>query len=148
MMYKKPWNWLYEESAPVTLIQVSIPDDLRCLVCQELTSDAVVMSCCARPACHSCACDKIIESRDDKCPLCGVETNLGRLVPNQIIRERVNTYCNNTGYSNPSSLLSTIPFSQYWSVLDFWMSWDDWFKKLLDLDCWNIYHFRKHVLFK
>ena len=111
---KDDFSWLYkdEDPTPVTSVKMTIPEELLCSICKELLCDAVMMPCCAMIVCYSCACDKIIESEDRKCPLCGEETNLGDLIPSQMFRRKVNTFCNQTGHSNPSSLSPIISLSK------------------------------------
>lgn len=88
-----------------------IPDDLICSICKDLFTDAVMIPCCGSSFCDECVRTALIESEDNECPDCMEKgTSPGSLIPNRFLRNSVNSFKNETGYSKPRPPPSTIIF--------------------------------------
>jgi len=83
-------------------MMVSIPKELQCPICNDLLEEAVMMPCCAGSACDLCARKGIVKS-GSKCPVCEEEVVTAEdLIPYRLIRDKVDKYCKNTGYTKPT----------------------------------------------
>lgn len=98
-----------------------IPEDLICGICKDLFTDAVMIPCCGSSFCDECKfwtyyitifCKPLrvyigvrtalIESEDNECPDCNEKgSSPGSLIPNRFLRNSVNSFKNETGYSKP-----------------------------------------------
>eukprot|EP00216_Chloropicon_sp_CCMP2111_P001646 CAMPEP_0198238278 /NCGR_PEP_ID=MMETSP1446-20131203/3974_1 /TAXON_ID=1461542 ORGANISM="Unidentified sp, Strain CCMP2111" /NCGR_SAMPLE_ID=MMETSP1446 /ASSEMBLY_ACC=CAM_ASM_001112 /LENGTH=577 /DNA_ID=CAMNT_0043920669 /DNA_START=333 /DNA_END=2066 /DNA_ORIENTATION=- len=68
-----------------------IPAELKCLICQGVINDAVLITCCQTSFCDSCIRPKLIET--GCCPVCE-KTNMlcDDLLPNPTLRKTIQTY--------------------------------------------------------
>jgi hypothetical protein len=69
-----------------------VPENLRCLLCSKLISEAVLMPCCASNFCESCIFSDGFMDEDVSCPVCKRTNPTRLLMPNQILRDDVNNY--------------------------------------------------------
>lgn len=84
---EKPFN---KES-----VEIRIPEDLKCPVCQDLLKDAVMMPSCACEMCDECARDALIkeENVNNECPVCGEQDNKpDEIIPVRGTREKVRKF--------------------------------------------------------
>uniref|UniRef100_A0A3Q1GGZ0 Retinoblastoma binding protein 6 n=1 Tax=Acanthochromis polyacanthus TaxID=80966 RepID=A0A3Q1GGZ0_9TELE len=70
-----------------------IPEELLCLICGDLLSDAVVIPCCGNSYCDDCIRTTLLDSEDHDCPTCGQsDVSPDTLVANRFLRQvTVNT---------------------------------------------------------
>ncbi|CAG7818828.1 unnamed protein product [Allacma fusca] len=79
-----------------------IPDELVCTLCDDLMTDALMVSCCATSYCDDCIRKVLLESDDQECPGCHEkDISPTSLIPNRFLRSQVNAFKNKTGYSKP-----------------------------------------------
>lgn len=87
--------------APIEKKQ-EIPEDLICSICKDLFNDAVMIPCCGSSFCDECVRTALLESEDNECPDCNEKgSSPGSLIPNRFLRNSVNSFQNQTGYSKP-----------------------------------------------
>lgn len=101
--------------------KVIIPEDLLCILCSDLLTDAIMMPCCGTSFCDECKnfifCElklkyifvylsilgirnALLESEENECPDChGKEISPETLIPNRYLRNAVNGFKDKTGYS-------------------------------------------------
>uniref|UniRef100_A0A0A1XQR7 E3 ubiquitin-protein ligase RBBP6 n=1 Tax=Zeugodacus cucurbitae TaxID=28588 RepID=A0A0A1XQR7_ZEUCU len=78
-----------------------IPDDLICSICKDLFVDAVMIPCCGSSFCDDCVRSALLESEDNECPDCKEKgCSPGSLIPNRFLRNSVNAFKNENGYTN------------------------------------------------
>lgn len=78
----------------------AIPEDLICSICKDLFTDAVMIPCCGSSFCDECVRTALIESEDNECPDCKEKgSSPGSLIPNRFLRNSVNAFRNETGYT-------------------------------------------------
>uniref|UniRef100_A0A3Q1BUV3 Retinoblastoma binding protein 6 n=1 Tax=Amphiprion ocellaris TaxID=80972 RepID=A0A3Q1BUV3_AMPOC len=65
-----------------------IPEELLCLICGDLLSDAVVIPCCGNSYCDDCIRTTLLDSEDHDCPTCGQsDVSPDTLVANRFLRQ-------------------------------------------------------------
>ncbi|MED6268013.1 hypothetical protein CHARACLAT_017935, partial [Characodon lateralis] len=65
-----------------------VPDELLCLICRDLLSDAVVIPCCGNSYCDDCIRTTLLESEDHLCPTCGQsDVSPDTLIANKFLRQ-------------------------------------------------------------
>ncbi|XP_049653683.1 E3 ubiquitin-protein ligase RBBP6-like [Accipiter gentilis] len=47
-----------------------IPDDILCLICKEIMTDAAIIPCCGNGYCDECIRTALLESEERRCPEC------------------------------------------------------------------------------
>ncbi|KAM6905355.1 E3 ubiquitin-protein ligase RBBP6 [Xenentodon cancila] len=78
-----------------------IPDELLCLICHDLLSDAVVIPCCGNSYCDECIRTALLDSEDHVCPTCGqLEVSPDTLIANKFLRQAVNNFKKEQGSSS------------------------------------------------
>ncbi|XP_053966531.1 E3 ubiquitin-protein ligase RBBP6 [Anastrepha ludens] len=78
-----------------------IPEDLICSICKDLFVDAVMIPCCGSSFCDDCVRSALLESEDNECPDCKEKgCSPGSLIPNRFLRNSVNAFKNENGYTN------------------------------------------------
>ncbi|XP_064815018.1 E3 ubiquitin-protein ligase RBBP6-like isoform X2 [Oncorhynchus masou masou] len=77
-----------------------VPDELLCLLCKDLMTDAVVIPCCGNSYCDDCIRTSLLESEEHVCPTCS-QSNVSpdALIANKFLRQAVNNFKNETGYT-------------------------------------------------
>ncbi|NXJ58035.1 RBBP6 ligase, partial [Spizaetus tyrannus] len=64
-----------------------IPDEILCLICKEIMTDAAIIPCCGNSYCDECIRTALLESEEHRCPKChqtGVSPDA--LVANKCLR--------------------------------------------------------------
>ncbi|KAF1462955.1 E3 ubiquitin-protein ligase RBBP6, partial [Spheniscus demersus] len=65
-----------------------VPDELLCLICKDLTTDAAVIPCCGNSYCDECIRTALLESEAHTCPLCHqTEVSPDALIANKFLRQ-------------------------------------------------------------
>ncbi|XP_054892034.1 E3 ubiquitin-protein ligase RBBP6 isoform X2 [Poeciliopsis prolifica] len=86
-----------------------IPDELLCLICHDLLSDAVVIPCCGNSYCDDCIRTALLESETHVCPTCGQsDVSPDTLIANKFLRQAVNNFKKERG----SGKVQRTPLSQ------------------------------------
>ncbi|NWX08084.1 RBBP6 ligase, partial [Caloenas nicobarica] len=66
----------------------SVPDELLCLICKDIVTDAVVIPCCGNSYCDECIRTALLESKEHTCPMCHqTDVSPDGLVANKILRQ-------------------------------------------------------------
>ncbi|KAL5287516.1 RBBP6 family protein [Megaselia abdita] len=87
-----------------------IPEDLICSICKDIFTDAVMIPCCGSSFCDECVRTALLESEDNECPDCKEKScSPASLIPNRFLRNSVNTFKNETGYSRPQQQVAQQP---------------------------------------
>ncbi|GAB0199660.1 E3 ubiquitin-protein ligase RBBP6 [Grus japonensis] len=77
-----------------------IPDELLCLICKDIVTDAVVIPCCGNSYCDECIRTALLESEEHTCPTCHqTDVSPDALIANKSLRKAVNNFKNGTGYT-------------------------------------------------
>ncbi|KAG7504988.1 E3 ubiquitin-protein ligase RBBP6 isoform X2 [Solea senegalensis] len=77
-----------------------VPDELLCLICHELLSDAVVIPCCGNSYCDDCIRSTLLDSEEHVCPTCGQQNvSPDTLIANKFLRQAVNNFKKERGYT-------------------------------------------------
>ncbi|KAM4717525.1 uncharacterized protein FYW61_017593 isoform 2-T2 [Anableps anableps] len=77
-----------------------IPDELLCLICHDLLTDAVVIPCCGNSYCDDCIRTALLESETHVCPTCGQsDVSPDTLIANKFLRQAVNNFKKERGCS-------------------------------------------------
>ncbi|XP_051985536.1 E3 ubiquitin-protein ligase RBBP6-like [Xyrauchen texanus] len=75
-----------------------VPEELLCLICQELMTDAVVIPCCRNSYCDECIRTCLLESDEHVCPTCKQsDVSPDSLNANVLLRQKVNNFTNGPG---------------------------------------------------
>ncbi|KAM9346018.1 uncharacterized protein ABDE67_012625 [Symphorus nematophorus] len=70
-----------------------VPDELLCLICHDLLSDAVVIPCCGNSYCDDCIRTALLDSEEHVCPTCNQsDVSPDTLIANKFLRQAVNTF--------------------------------------------------------
>ncbi|SPP73237.1 blast:E3 ubiquitin-protein ligase RBBP6 [Drosophila guanche] len=93
-----------EEEAAMFVIPAEqsqeIPEDLICGICRDIFVDAVMIPCCGSSFCDDCVRNSLLESEESECPDCKEKNcSPGSLIPNRFLRNSVNAFKNETGYT-------------------------------------------------
>ncbi|NXF37204.1 RBBP6 ligase, partial [Nyctibius bracteatus] len=67
---KEERHFLPEEPASSSSSDDPVPDELLCLICKELMTDAAVIPCCRNSYCDECIRTALLESEEHTCPTC------------------------------------------------------------------------------
>ncbi|XP_034448358.1 E3 ubiquitin-protein ligase RBBP6 isoform X1 [Hippoglossus hippoglossus] len=82
-----------------------IPDELLCLICHDLLSDAVVIPCCGNSYCDDCIRTTLLDSEEHVCPTCSQsDVSPDTLIANKFLRQAVNTFKKERGQSKTLSV--------------------------------------------
>ncbi|XP_049653685.1 E3 ubiquitin-protein ligase RBBP6-like [Accipiter gentilis] len=76
-----------------------IPDEILCLICKEIMTDAAIIPCCGNSYCDDCIRTALLESEERRCPEChqtGVSPDA--FVANKCLRRAVSNFKNGAGY--------------------------------------------------
>ncbi|XP_065554080.1 LOW QUALITY PROTEIN: E3 ubiquitin-protein ligase RBBP6-like [Lathamus discolor] len=77
-----------------------IPDELLCLICKDIMTDAAILPCCGSSYCDECIRTALLESEECICPACHqTDVSPDALVANQSLRQAVNNFKNGAGYT-------------------------------------------------
>ncbi|XP_071655191.1 E3 ubiquitin-protein ligase RBBP6-like isoform X1 [Patagioenas fasciata] len=80
--------------------QDPVPEELLCLICKNITTDAVVIPCCGNSYCDECIRTALLESEEHKCPTCHrTDVSPDALFANKFLRQAVNNFRNGTAYT-------------------------------------------------
>ncbi|XP_029015515.1 E3 ubiquitin-protein ligase RBBP6 [Betta splendens] len=78
-----------------------VPDELLCLICRDLLSDAVVIPCCGNSYCDDCIRTALLDSEEHVCPTCSQsDVSPDTLIANKFLRQAVNNFKKERGYTN------------------------------------------------
>nr|XP_034379255.1 E3 ubiquitin-protein ligase RBBP6-like [Arvicanthis niloticus] len=92
--------FLPEEPSPSSEEGDPIPEELLCLICKDIPTDAVVIPCCGNSYCDECIRTALLESDEHTCPTCHEnDVSPDALVANKSLRQAVNNFKNKTGYT-------------------------------------------------
>ncbi|KAM7386576.1 hypothetical protein PAMA_009268 [Pampus argenteus] len=70
-----------------------VPDELVCLICHDLLSDAVLIPCCGNSYCDDCIRNALLDSEEHVCPTCSQsDVSPDTLTANNFLRRTVNDY--------------------------------------------------------
>ncbi|XP_068271210.1 E3 ubiquitin-protein ligase RBBP6-like [Nyctibius grandis] len=87
-----------------------IPDELLCLICKEIMTDAAVIPCCGNSYCDECIRTALLESEEHTCPTCHqTDVSPDALNANKFLRQAVNDFNNGTGYSKQIQQQQQLP---------------------------------------
>uniref|UniRef100_A0A674APH7 RBBP6 ligase n=1 Tax=Salmo trutta TaxID=8032 RepID=A0A674APH7_SALTR len=65
-----------------------VPDELLCLLCKDLMTDAVVIPCCGNSYCDDCIRTSLLESEEHVCPTCSQsDVSPDALIANKFLRQ-------------------------------------------------------------
>ncbi|XP_056263257.1 E3 ubiquitin-protein ligase RBBP6-like isoform X2 [Pseudoliparis swirei] len=82
-----------EEEDPVS-------EELLCLLCHDLLSDAVVIPCCGNSYCDDCIRTALLDSEDHVCPTCSQpDVSPDNLIANKFLRQAVDYFKKEQGVS-------------------------------------------------
>ncbi|XP_075580803.1 E3 ubiquitin-protein ligase RBBP6-like [Pelecanus crispus] len=77
-----------------------VPEELLCLICKDLMTDAAVIPCCGNSYCDECIRTALLESEEHTCPTCHqTDVSPDSLIANKFLRQAVNNFKNGTGYT-------------------------------------------------
>ncbi|XP_061224913.1 E3 ubiquitin-protein ligase RBBP6-like isoform X2 [Neopsephotus bourkii] len=77
-----------------------IPDELLCLICKDIMTDAAILPCCGSSYCDECIRTALLESEEYTCPACHqTDVPPDALFANQSLRQAVNNFRNGAGYT-------------------------------------------------
>ncbi|XP_061906498.1 E3 ubiquitin-protein ligase RBBP6-like isoform X2 [Entelurus aequoreus] len=90
----------------------AVPEELQCLICGDLLVDAVVIPCCGNSYCDDCIRTALLESEGHVCPTCNLaDVSPDSLITNKFLRQAVNNFKKEKGYSRSLGKTSTAPQS-------------------------------------
>nr|XP_019958579.1 PREDICTED: E3 ubiquitin-protein ligase RBBP6-like isoform X2 [Paralichthys olivaceus] len=98
-----------EEKPKSEVVEDPVPDELLCLICHDLLSDAVVIPCCGNSYCDDCIRTTLLDSEEHVCPTCSQsDVSPDTLIANKFLRQAVNNFKKERGFSkNPSIICGT-----------------------------------------
>ncbi|XP_044539724.1 E3 ubiquitin-protein ligase RBBP6-like [Gracilinanus agilis] len=97
---KEKLPFLPEEPSSSSEENDPIPDELLCLICKDIVTDAVVIPCCGNSYCDECIRTALLESDEHTCPTCHQnDVSPDALIANKFLRQAVNNFKNETGYT-------------------------------------------------
>ncbi|XP_056677006.1 E3 ubiquitin-protein ligase RBBP6-like [Monodelphis domestica] len=92
--------FLPEEPSSSSEVEDPIPDELLCLICKDIVTDAVVIPCCGNSYCDECIRTALLESDEHTCPTCHQnDVSPDALVANKFLRWAVDNFKNETVYT-------------------------------------------------
>uniref|UniRef100_A0A5F8GP18 RING-type domain-containing protein n=1 Tax=Monodelphis domestica TaxID=13616 RepID=A0A5F8GP18_MONDO len=75
-----------------------IPNELLCLICKDIVTDAAVIPCCGNSYCDECIRTALLESDEHTCPTCHKnDVSPDALIANKCLRQAVNNFKNEIG---------------------------------------------------
>ncbi|KAM9843993.1 uncharacterized protein ACBR49_013122 [Aulostomus maculatus] len=82
-----------QEQPKVECEEEPVPDELLCLICRSLLSDAVVIPCCGNSYCDDCIRTTLLDSEEHTCPSCSQsDVSPDTLIANKFLRQAVNNF--------------------------------------------------------
>ncbi|XP_075346370.1 E3 ubiquitin-protein ligase RBBP6-like [Mycteria americana] len=92
--------FLAEEPSSSSSSDDPVPEELLCLLCKDLMTDAVVIPCCGNSYCDECIRTALLDSEEHTCPTCHqTDVSPDALIANKALRKAVNNFRNGTGYT-------------------------------------------------
>ncbi|XP_074442887.1 E3 ubiquitin-protein ligase RBBP6-like [Larus michahellis] len=89
-----------EPSSSSSSSEDPVPDELLCLICKEIMTDAAVIPCCGNSYCDECIRTTLLESEEHTCPTCHqTDVSPDALIANMFLRKAVNSFSNGSGYT-------------------------------------------------
>ncbi|XP_042645041.1 E3 ubiquitin-protein ligase RBBP6-like [Tyto alba] len=77
-----------------------LPEEMLCLICRDIMTDAAVIPCCGNSYCDECIRTALLESEEHTCPACHqTDVSPDSLIANKCLRQAVNNFKNGTGYT-------------------------------------------------
>ncbi|XP_037647640.1 E3 ubiquitin-protein ligase RBBP6-like isoform X3 [Sebastes umbrosus] len=77
-----------------------IHEELLCLICHDLLSDAVVIPCCGNSYCDDCIRTALLDSEEHVCPTCSQsDVSPDTLIGNKFLRQAVETFKKERGHT-------------------------------------------------
>ncbi|NXJ70122.1 RBBP6 ligase, partial [Rostratula benghalensis] len=65
-----------------------VPDELLCLICKEIMTDAAIIPCCGNNYCDECIRTALLESEEHVCPTCHqADVSPDTLIANKFLRK-------------------------------------------------------------
>ncbi|KAM6367545.1 E3 ubiquitin-protein ligase RBBP6-like [Alca torda] len=96
---EKPTFLPVEPSSSSSSSENPVPDELLCLICKEIMTDAAVIPCCGNSYCDECIRTALLESEEHTCPTCHqTDVSPDALIANKFLRKAVNNFSSGTGY--------------------------------------------------
>ncbi|XP_032392378.1 E3 ubiquitin-protein ligase RBBP6 [Etheostoma spectabile] len=100
-----------------------VPEELLCLICHDLLSDAVVIPCCGNSYCDDCIRTALLDSEEHICPTCSQsDVSPDTLIANKFLRQAVDNFkkersftkslrkgCGTSQSQNPTPTPSPVP---------------------------------------
>ncbi|XP_026181028.1 E3 ubiquitin-protein ligase RBBP6 isoform X2 [Mastacembelus armatus] len=103
-----------EEKPKLEVKEIPVPDELVCLICHDLLSDAVVIPCCGNSYCDDCIRSTLLDSEDHVCPTCSQSSvSPDTLIANKFLRQAVNNFKKERGYSQSLTRPDQVSQSQH-----------------------------------
>ncbi|XP_060946732.1 E3 ubiquitin-protein ligase RBBP6-like, partial [Limanda limanda] len=98
---KKEKPPFFQQDKPKSEVEEDpIPEELLCLICQDLLSDAVVIPCCGNSYCDDCIRTTLLDSEEHVCPTCSQsDVSPDTLIANKFLRQAVNNFKKEQGQS-------------------------------------------------
>ncbi|XP_075346371.1 LOW QUALITY PROTEIN: E3 ubiquitin-protein ligase RBBP6-like [Mycteria americana] len=92
--------FLAEEPSSSSSSDDPVPEELLCLLCKDLMTDAVVIPCCGNSYCDECIRTALLDSEEHTCPTCHqTDVSPDALIANKALRKAVDNFRNGTGYT-------------------------------------------------
>ncbi|KAM8825637.1 uncharacterized protein ACB058_021468 [Synchiropus picturatus] len=99
--------FLQQELPKLESKKEAVPEELLCLICRDLLSDAVVIPCCGNSYCDDCIRSTLLDSEEHTCPTCGQSgVSPDTLIANKFLRQAVNNYTKEKGDSSRTDMRS------------------------------------------
>ncbi|XP_053707697.1 E3 ubiquitin-protein ligase RBBP6-like isoform X3 [Synchiropus splendidus] len=99
--------FLQQELPKLESKKEAVPEELLCLICRDLLSDAVVIPCCGNSYCDDCIRSALLDSEEHTCPTCGQSgVSPDTLIANKFLRQAVNNYTKEKGDSSRTDMRS------------------------------------------
>ncbi|XP_042361431.1 E3 ubiquitin-protein ligase RBBP6-like isoform X2 [Plectropomus leopardus] len=77
-----------------------VPDELLCLICHDLLSDAVVIPCCGNSYCDDCIRTTLLDSEEHVCPTCSQsDVSPDTLIANKFLRQAIDNFKRERGHT-------------------------------------------------
>ncbi|XP_029293533.1 E3 ubiquitin-protein ligase RBBP6 isoform X2 [Cottoperca gobio] len=77
-----------------------VPEELLCLICHDLLSDAVVIPCCGNSYCDDCIRTALLDSEEHVCPTCSQsDVSPDTLIANKFLRQAVDNFKKERGFA-------------------------------------------------
>ncbi|XP_056676824.1 E3 ubiquitin-protein ligase RBBP6-like [Monodelphis domestica] len=92
--------FLPAEESSSSEVEDPIPDELLCLICKAIMTDAAVIPCCGNSYCDECIRTALLESDGHTCPTCHQnDVSPDALIANKCLRRAIENFQNKTGYT-------------------------------------------------